>query len=384
MGKFDLDRIICRENTCSIKNDYRNCDEMICMWVADMDFAVAPPIVEAIKKRADHPIFGYSYIPDRLFNAVSNWYQKRQGVYYNPKKMITYCSVVSAISLALLALTNEADTVTTFAPTYMNFPPAVNGVKRNIIYSHLKDTENGFIIDYDDFEKCLSQSKVFLHCSPHNPTGRVWTMDEQMKIAELCEKHHVIVISDEIHSDLIMPEYKHIPFFEVSPKTKDYSVTMISATKTFNLANNGVAFIIPGNDSMYKLIKDYQESLHLNSMNIFASTAVLAAYESGEEWLDEVVEYVENNYQSIKKFIEKNLPKIKVTRLEGTYLMWLDCRELGIPVVDFFENTAKILGEDGSLFGPDGQGYYRLNIASSKIIIEEVLTRIEFAYKNLN
>lgn len=383
MGKFNLDQVICRENTCSVKNDYRNCNEMICMWVADMDFAVAPAIQEAIKKRAEHPIFGYSYVPDRLFSAVSNWYMKRQGIFYDPKKMITYCSVVSAISLTLLALTNEGDTVTTFAPTYMNFPSAVTSVKRNIIYSKLINTENGFIIDFDDLDQCLAKSKVYLHCSPHNPTGRVWTMEEQNKIAELCEKHHVLVISDEIHSDLIMPGFKHIPFMEVNADARNYTVTMISATKTFNIANNGVAFIIPGNDSMYALIKDYQESLHLNSMNIFASTAVLAAFESGEEWLEEVIDYVQSNYLLIKKFIESNLPKIKVAELQGTYLMWLDCRELGQPVVDFFEATAKILGEDGILFGQAGQGYYRLNIASPKSIINEVLKRIENAYLKL-
>lgn len=383
MGKFNLDQVICRENTCSVKNDYRNCNEMICMWVADMDFAVAPAIQEAIKKRAEHPIFGYSYVPDRLFSAVSNWYMKRQGIFYDPKKMITYCSVVSAISLTLLALTNEGDTVTTFAPTYMNFPSAVTSVKRNIIYSKLINTENGFIIDFDDLDQCLAKSKVYLHCSPHNPTGRVWTMEEQKNIAELCEKHHVLVISDEIHSDLIMPGFKHIPFMEVNADARNYTVTMISATKTFNIANNGVAFIIPGNDSMYALIKDYQESLHLNSMNIFASTAVLAAFESGEEWLEEVIDYVQSNYLLIKKFIESNLPKIKVAELQGTYLMWLDCRELGQPVVDFFEATAKILGEDGILFGQAGQGYYRLNIASPKSIINEVLKRIENAYLKL-
>ncbi len=383
MGKFNLDQVICRENTCSVKNDYRNCNEMICMWVADMDFAVAPAIQEAIKKRAEHPIFGYSYVPDRLFTAVSKWYFKYQGVLYNPKNMITYCSVVSAITLTLLALTKEGDTVTTFAPTYMNFPPAVTSVKRNIIYSKLLNTENGFVIDYEDLDRCLAKSKVYLHCSPHNPTGRVWTIEEQKKIAELCEKHHVLVISDEIHSDLIMPGYKHIPFMDITQKSRDYTVTMISATKTFNLANNGVAFIIPGNDSMYTLIKDYQESLHLNSMNIFASTAVLAAYESGDEWLGEVIDYVDSNYRLIKNFIETKLPKIKVTQLQGTYLMWLDCRKLGQPVVDFFESTAKILGEDGILFGPAGQGYYRLNIASPKSVINEVLSRIETAYQKL-
>ena len=383
MSKFDLDQIICRENTCSIKNDYKNCEDMICMWVADMDFAVAPPIVEAIKKRAEHPIFGYSYIPDRLFNAVSNWYKKRQDVDYNPKKMLTYYSVVSAVSLVLLSLTNEGDTVTMMAPTYMNFPPAVNGVKRNIIYNRLIDSNHHFEIDFEDLERCLSQSKVFLHCSPHNPTGRVWTLEEQRKIASLCEKYHVLVISDEIHSDLIMPGFQHIPFFNVNERTRDYTVTLISATKTFNLANNGVAFIIPGNDHMYEVIKKRMECLHLGAMNIFATTAVLAAYEKGEEWLEEVIPYVEDNYQLIKNSIEERMPRIKVTLMEGTYLMWLDCRQLAMPVVDFFETTAKVLGEDGILFGEAGQYYYRLNIASSRLVIEKVLYRLEKAYQVL-
>jgi cystathionine beta-lyase len=383
MTKYDLDAIICRENTCSIKNDYRDCEEMLCMWVADMDFAVAEPIVEAIKKRANHPIFGYSYIPDRLYKAVSSWYDRRQGYCYDPKQILTYYSVVSAISLVLISLTQEEDVVTIMAPTYMNFPPAVNGVNRKIIYSPLINRDNHYEIDFENLEDCLSKSKVFLHCSPHNPAGRVWTEEEQCKIASLCLKYKVLVISDEIHSDLIMPTHKHIPFITVCENAKDFTITLLSATKTFNLAHNGVAFIMPGNQEHYQTIKKNMDKFHLGSMNIFATTAVLAAYESGEEWLEQVILYVENNYKIAKNFIEEKLSKIKVLPLEGTYLMWLDCRNLGMSVTDFFEKNAKILGEDGILFGQYGAGYYRINIATSRLIIDKMLSRMEKTYQEM-
>jgi cysteine-S-conjugate beta-lyase len=383
MIKYDLDAVICRENTCSIKNDYRDCAEMLCMWVADMDFAVATPIVDAIHKRANHPIFGYSYIPDQLFTAVSSWYEKRQGYRYDPKRILTYYSVVSAISLVLLSLTDEGDAVTVMAPNYMNFPPAVSGVKRTLLYSTLINQNNHYEIDYADLEVCLSQSKVFLHCSPHNPTGRVWSLEEQLRIAELCEKYHVLVISDEIHSDLIMPGRRHIPFNAVSPKTKDYTVTLLSATKTFNLAHNGVAFIMPGTLKQYELIKQTMDCLHLGAMNIFATTAVQTAYQEGEEWLDQVIPYVHDNYLHVKKFIEEKTPEITVMPMEGTYLMWLDCRKLAVSVVELFEKHGKILGEDGILFGPKGAKYYRLNIATSRIIIDQMLKRLEKAYSKL-
>jgi len=380
MRQYDFDPVICRENTCSIKNDVRDCSDMLCMWVADMDFAVAEPISDAIKTRACHPIYGYSYIPDTLFQSVSAWYLKRQGILYDPTLILPYYSVVSAISLTLLALTKEGDGVTIMAPTYMNFPPAVEGVKRVIHYCPLINNNGIYEVDFVQFEACLAKSKVFLHCSPHNPSGRVWTLSEQVRMAELCEKHHVLVISDEIHSDLIMPGYKHIPFLIAYPKAKEFTVTMLSATKTFNLAHNGMAFIMPITNQRHHQIKSLMDSMHLGSMNIFATTAVNAAYEAGEEWLDQVLAYIYKNYLHIKNTVETHYPKIKILPLEGTYLMWFDCRKLGIPVTELFEKAGHILGEDGILFGPHGKGYYRLNIATSRIIIDEMLHRLDKAY----
>ncbi len=383
MTKYNFDEIICRNNTFSVKNDFCPEKDMISMWVADMDFAVAPPILEAIRCRANHPIFGYSYIPDSFFETVSNWYEKRHHYVYDPKQLIPFCGVVSALSVILLSLTQEGDVVTLQAPTYMNFPPAITGINRKIVYNQLINRNNHYEIDFDDLERCLSQSKVFVHCSPHNPTGRVWTLSEQKRIAELCEKYHVLVISDEIHSDLIMPGFSHIPFMSVSHLAPSYTITTISATKTFNLAHNGMAFMAPGNPIHYEKIKHVIESMHLGSMNIFAMTAVKAAYESGEDWLDSMLKYVYDNYRFVKERFEKTMKRIVVNPLEGTYLVWLDCRNLDQSVVDFFETNGRVYGEDGILFGPAGEKYYRMNIATSRLVLEDVVNRLETTYRRL-
>lgn len=381
MRHYNFDRIIDRNNTESVKFDHDKDPDCIPMWIADMDFAVAKEISQAAKKRAKHPIFGYSYIPDSLLEAVVNWQKTRNGVVYNPKNIIPYYSVVAAIDLLLHLFTEPGDYITIMSPVYMCFWSSIRETNRNVAISPLINKDNRYEIDFANLEECLKKSKILLLCSPHNPAGRVWTLDELQKINALAKKYHNLVISDEIHSDLIMPGYKHIPYITLDEETKNYTITLLSSTKTFNIAQSGFSFMISENQEYLAKIREAMASYHLGSQNVFATAMVEAAFREGADWVDRLLPYIFKNYQLIKQTIEIKMPKIKILPLEGTYLIWLDCREMNKPVVDLFEKEAHILGEDGILFGSEGAGYYRINIASPRKTIVKMLERLEKAYQ---
>lgn len=381
MKHYRFDRVIARKDTASVKFDHDKDPDCIPMWIADMDFPVADEIVLAAKKRAKHPIFGYSYIPDGLYEAFITWQKTRHGVLYAKENIIPYYSVVAAIDLLLQIFTNQGDYITIMSPVYMCFWSSIRETKRNVAVSPLINENGRYLIDFASLEECLKNSKVLLLCSPHNPSGRVWTSVELKRINALAKKYHVLVISDEIHSDLIMPGFKHIPFITLDKETASYTITLLSATKTFNIAQSGMSFIISENQGYLKKIREAMTSFHLGSQNVFATVMVEAAFRDGSTWLDQVIPYINDNYLHIKQTLETKMPKIKILPLEGTYLAWLDCRALKKSVVDLFENDAHILGEDGILFGSEGAGYYRLNIATQRKTIDKMLERLETAYQ---
>jgi len=381
LKKYDFDQPIDRHASCCIKTDFVPCREVLPMWVADMDFPVADEIVEALILRSRHPIFGYSYLPDGLFQAFVAWHERRHGIAYDPARIIPYYSVVSAIRLVLSALTEPDAAVTIMTPVYMQFRPSIEAVGRTVIENPLIENKGIYEIDFADLDRCLARSAVLLLCSPHNPVCRVWTREELGRIAVMCERHGVILLADEIHSDLIMPGYQNIPFMSLGNKVSSFSVTLLSATKTFNLAQTGMAFIITGNREYEIKIRRLMDSLHLGAQNVFAAVAVQAAYEHGADWLDQVLAYVHQNERLVRERMAKTTPKIVLSPLEGTYLLWLDCRALGVAMTTFFEKEAKIYGDDGGLFGPGGEGHYRLNIAASRPVVIEMLDRLEKAYQ---
>ncbi|MFA5007084.1 MAG: PatB family C-S lyase [Candidatus Izemoplasmatales bacterium] len=381
MKRYDFDRPIDRRDTCSIKTDFVPDKDALPLWIADMDFPVADEIVAAIKKRADHPIYGYGYLPDSLFEAFAAWHRARHGVVYDPTKAIPYYSVVSAIRLVLSALTEPGDAVTIMTPAYMNFKPSVEEIGRRLETSPLIVEDGRYRIDFADLDARLSRSKVLLACSPHNPVGRVWTMDELSRILALCEKHGTILLSDEIHSDLILPGSTHTAALTLGEKAKELTVVMLSATKTFNLAQAGMAFIYTENSAYETKIRRFMENLHLGAMNVFAAAAVEAAYRHAGDWLDQVLVYVEGNERVVRARIAATMPKLAPVPLEGTYLLWVDCRRLGSAYRDFFEKEAKVYGDDGALFGTEGEGFYRLNIATPRCVVDEMLARMERAYR---
>ena len=381
MKQYDFDRLIDRHDTCSVKTDFVPEADVLPLWIADMDFPVADEIVEALKRRADHPIFGYGYLPEGLFSAFAAWHRDRHGVTYDSAKAIPYYSVVSAIRLVLAALTEPGDGVAIMTPAYMNFKPSVVEIDRTLVTSPLLNVDGRYEIDFADLEDCLCRSKVLLACSPHNPVGRVWTRDELLRILALCERHDVLFLSDEIHSDLILPGYRHTPLLTLGEVAKKRSVIMLSATKTFNLAQAGMAFIYTENPVYEAKIRKMMTSLHLGAMNVFAAVAVQAAYEHGAGWLDQVLSYVRENERIVAARILGTMPEIRISPLEGTYLLWVDCRRLGVPVADFFEQEARIYGDDGALFGDGGEGFYRLNIATPRCVVIDMLDRMERAYR---
>lgn len=381
MKQYDLDRIIDRENTQSIKFDHEKSQCCLPMWIADMDFAVADEIVEAAKKRAEHPIFGYSYLPDALFDAFIRWHRIRHGIEYRKEDIIPYYSVVAAIDLILNTFTQPGDNITIMSPVYVYFWEALKETQRTALASPLINYDNRYSIDFDNLEACFSRSKVFLMCSPHNPAGRVWTHEELERIAALAERYDVMIIADEIHSDLIMPGYRHIPFSSLGSKTADRTITLLSSTKTFNLAQAGMSFMVTQNRQWASILRGEMCRFHLGAQNVFAAVMVQAAYEHGEDWLNQVLTYINGNYLLIRDVLTQKMPEIKILPLEGTYLIWLDCRNLPACVTDFFENQAHILGEDGSLFGPEGAGYYRINIATPRRNIEKMLAGMEETYR---
>jgi len=379
--RYNFDKIICRKDTNSVKYDLGKSNDCLSMWIADMDFPVADEIIKALKKRVKHPIYGYSYISDDVYEAFINWQQNRNGLTIKKEEILPYYSVVSWINLLLNTFTEPNDNVTIMSPVYNYFWTAIKNAKRNIIASPLINSNGYYLIDFANLDLCMQKSKVLLLCSPHNPVGRVWTKGELEKIAALAEKNHVMVISDEIHSDLIMPGRKHVPFLAVNEKINDMVFTLFSATKTFNIAAAGMSFIVSKNREHIQKINEAMCQYHLGSQNVFAPVMVKAAFQYGAAWLDQVIGYIESNYQLVKTEIETKMPKIALPPLEGTYLLWLDCRKLQKSVCDFFETEAKVVGEDGILFGDNGAKFYRINIATPRKNVKEMLARMEEVYR---
>lgn len=381
MKPRNLDEILSRMGTNSIKFDHEMVGDRLPLWVADMDFPVAEEIVEAAIARAKHPIFGYSYLPEELFEAFLRWQRDRHGIEYRRNDVIPYYNVLASISLILNALTAPGDGVTIMTPVYMGFWDVLKAAGRTIVPCPLVNADGRYTIDFSALDECFSRSKVFLMCSPHNPVGRVWTKEELERIAVLANKHHLLVIADEIHSDLVLSPNRHIPYLSLPQADPKNTIVLLSATKTFNIAQSGMSFIIAEESGHGARLAEEMARYHVKDQNLFAAVMVRAAYEHGGPWLDQVLGYIQDNARLIETTLKEKMPLITMLPLEGTYLIWLDCRKLPLSVVEFFETRSGILGEDGILFGVDGAGYYRVNIATPRKNIETMLSRTEETYR---
>lgn len=377
--KYDFDKVVPRRGTNSYKWDLVKQDDVIPLWVADMDFAVAPPIQEALRKRMEHPVFGYTLVPDSYYEAVINWFCRRHN-WHIEKDWILYTSgVVPAVSCAIKAFTLPGEKVLLQTPAYNCFFSSIRNQGCEVLENELVREGDTYRIDFDDFERKCADEKTtaFLLCNPHNPCGRVWTKEELQRMADICRKHHVKVISDEIHCEIIMPGCHFTPFALVD---EDNGVTLNSPSKNFNIAGLQIANIICKNEEWRRRIDRVINIYEVCDVNPFGVIALQAAYNECGDWIDEMNQYVWDNYQYLKRFVLDELPQIQVIRMEGTYLAWLDimCYELSSD-----EATQQLLHEgrvfvsSGTLYGKKaGEGYLRLNLACPRETLKQGLVRL--------
>lgn len=387
--KYSFDKIVNRKDTCSLKWDF--CGErfgrsdILPMWVADMDFESPAEIKEAIIKRAQHGVFGYTGVPDRLNYAFTSWMKRRNGWDIDQAWILHTPGVVTSVNNAVLAYTKVGDKILLQTPIYYPFFSSILDNGRVLATNSLVNRDGHFEIDFVDFEAKLADGvKMFILCSPHNPIGRVWTEDELNNIAELCVKYSVLVVSDEIHSDIIYKGHKHISLAMASDKVKDNSITCFSPTKTFNLAGLSESVVIIPNEGLRKMFQNNLRNTGAGMLNIFGQVAAEAAYTYDEPWLEELLAYLTNNLEFLTDYFRERIPEIKVIKPEGTYLAWLDCRELPIKaekLKEFFVFKAGVGMNDGAQFGKEGSGYQRINFACPRELLQEGLQRIERALK---
>ncbi|ASN05794.1 MalY/PatB family protein [Virgibacillus necropolis] len=388
--RYDFDQAINRYNTNSVKWDKTEKlfgdKDILPMWIADMDFACPKPVVDAIKARADHGIFGYTARSQDYFGVFIDWVERRHN--WSVEKRWIRCTpgIMTALSIAIQSFTDEMDKIIIQTPVYTPFTEVIEKNNRELVLNPLNLENERYEMDYEGLEKMVADTdvKMLILCNPHNPVGRVWSKEELMKLGEICMDNDVLVVSDEAHMDIVYKGSTHTPFASISGKFADNSITCTAPSKTFNLAGVQMANnIIPNKELRNKFTKMI-DRLYLGLSNTFGITAVENAYKYGEEWFDQFVDYLEGNLNLLTEFIETNMKEIKVIPPEGTYLVWLDCRELGMDgkaLEDFMRKKAKIAFDEGYTFGVGGEGFTRVNIACSRHVLKDGLRRIERAVK---
>ena len=389
MERFDFDTVIDRKNTACLKYDFAGeygvPEDTLPFWIADMDFKVADCITDALRDRVEHGIYGYSDTGISYFRALAGWEKKHFNWDIRPEWLIKTPGVVPAINIAVKALTGENDAVLINQPVYYPFYTAITQNKRKLINSPLILKDGHYEIDFVDLEEKIKTHKVkaAILCSPHNPVGRVWTKEELHAYAEIYRKYNVTVICDEIHADFVFKGHKHIPFASVSEDAADRSVTCTAPSKTFNIAGLQTSNILIPNESIRNKFKAVLDSFGYERPNVMGIIAAEAAYRGGE-WLAAVREYIENNLAFTKKFLAGRLPKMKLIEPEGTYLLWIDCNAYDITDKEL-ENKllydAKLWLDMGSMFGPEGNKFFRFNIACPKSVLEKGLDRLAEVFK---
>jgi cysteine-S-conjugate beta-lyase len=398
--KYDFDEICNRKDTDCLKWDMMESifgsGDLIPLWVADMDLPVAKPVADALKKRVEHPFYGYSQAGTSVLNSVVERMKRKYNWDIKPEWIVFTPGVVPALHVAVRSLTHPGDEVILQEPTYHPFFPVVLNSGCKIVNNGLKLNNNRYEMDYKGLEdKFHSKSRSFqesgriktiIFCNPHNPVGRLWSRDEIIRMGEIVIDNGAVVISDEIHCEILFKNQKHIPFASISKKFEQNSIVCMSPSKTFNLAGLEVSTIIIPNKKLRDNFINTRSGIVPNP-NLFGYVALEAAYRYGDEWLEQVLDYLQNNLDYLKEYIENRIPNIKVIDPEGTYLIWLDCRELGMDndtLSNFMKKEAKVGLEDGFIFGESGSGFMRMNIACPRSILDEALTRIENAFNKLH
>lgn len=392
--KYDFDKVIDRSGTSAKKWEPDNLklmfgyEDVLPFWIADMDFEVAEPIVDALRKRVEHKIYGYTGRPESYYNAIIDWTKRRFG-WDIKKEWIEYTpGIVPAINYLIQALCAPGDKVLIQQPVYYPFANAIKNNGCHLVVNALKEKGDSYEIDFDDFEEKLKDPRVkmFILCSPHNPISRIWTEEELIKMGELCLENNVVIISDEIHNDLVYSEHKHIMFGSLKEEFAQNSVTCTAPSKTFNLAGMQASnIIIPNKDIMTK----FREQLERNNIVLQSPLSIVsveAAYNEGEEWLEQLLSYLEENINFMKNYLAENLPKAKLTDVQATYLGWIDLREYetdGAKLENWIVKEGKVALDGGTWFGEGGSGFVRMNFACPRELLEQGLERLCKAVNNI-
>lgn len=387
--KYDFDKIINRTNTNSEKYDFADewgvPKDALPMWVADMDFQTAPCIIEAMHENLNLGIFGYSEPKEEYYDALTKWYRTHFDFDIQKEWVLKTPGVVFGIAVALRALTNPGDAVLIQQPVYYPFRSVIVDNKRKLVNSPLMNRNGHYEMDFTDLEEKIVKNnvKLFILCSPHNPVGRVWKEEELKRVLEICKKHSVFIISDEIHADFTYPGHPHTVFGKIAGDYLEQVIICTSPSKTFNLAGLQISNIVIPSESVRRKCKEEMKAVAYDEVGMLAITACRAAYENGGEWLEELLVYLQGNVDYVRNFLKENLPKVKLIEPEGTYLVWLDFTAYGLTAKELDHkmlNEAKLWLDAGNIFGKEGAGYERVNIACPRSVLKEALERMKKAF----
>jgi cystathionine beta-lyase len=382
---LSFDQLIERQQTASLKHDGRKAyfghDDLIPLWVADMDFAAPQAVTQALVDRANHPVYGYTLYPDSMFNAMQNWFNTNHDWQIDRKDIVMCPGVVPSLFACVQALTAVGDKVIVQPPVYPPFFSTVTKSDRELVLNPLQIVDGVYRMDLEHLEQCAKQgAKLLLLCSPHNPVGRVWQQDELEGLLDIARRFDITIVSDEIHADLIFPDQKHTPLAAIAEGVS--VISTVSPSKTFNIPGLGLSAMVVTNTEQRRAINKVFESWHISASNPFSVAGFEAAYLYGADWLKQLMDYLDETRKQVTTFVEQQLPKIKVMPSQGTYLLWLDCRELELDddeLHQFFITQCKVGMNPGVSFGQDGSGFMRMNIAASRSVILDACQRIKLA-----
>ena len=387
---YNFDEVVCRKHTDALKLEALaprwGRTDLLPMWVADMDFKTPPFIVEVMKKRMECEVFGYTVKPESWYEAIISW-QKRRHKWTITKEMISFVpGVVPALAMAVQAFTQPGEKVMIQQPVYNPFAQVIRNNHRELVNCPLELKDGQYHINFKLFEKKIKGCKLFLFCHPHNPGGRVWTGEELEKVATICAQNNVIIVADEIHADLTLLPYEHIPFASVSEEAKQNSVVFASPSKAFNMAGLATSYAVIANPTLRRRFESYVEGNELAAGNVFAFNTVVAAYNKGEEWLQQMLTYVQGNIDEVVSYIKENIPQLKVIIPQASYLVFIDFSALQLnqkDIVALCTNRAHLALNDGSIYGEEGNGYMRINLACPRSVVRQALAQLKNAITSI-
>ena len=384
---YNFDKIVDRADTNCVKYDLRKAvfgnPDVLPMWVADMDFETPEFAREAVIQRALHPVYGYHFKDEPYFMAIQGWLLRRHQWEVPTEWMSFVPGVVCGFNMAVLAFTKEGDEVIIQSPVYPPFHHAVSEHGRKLVYNKLRIGDDGYEMDFESLEQQAKTAKMLILCNPQNPVGRCWTREELLRLSEICLKNDVLVISDEIHCDLVLPGYKHTPYATLSAEAAEHCIVFHAASKTFNLAGLATSTAIVPNKALRDTYVHYVEALEAHLGNIFGKVATQASMEKGDEWLMQLLAYVQGNIDYVSEFLRVNLPKVRFFKPQATYMMWLDFNGYGLSEEELWykmTQEAQLGFNRGSDFGQDGKGFFRINLACPRATVEEAMHRLKMTF----